>query len=136
MKLERIAAWFAIVFHGIGSSNAFCHTWKYVVKRYGFNVSKKSIWMFEIMMNAIITAMVPMIGPIAFSTNEENRNASDATHHMLKVARENAKAILNNASDLGSMVRVLPGTSRSPAPNSTTPRAMLRPIKKKTSVKV
>jgi hypothetical protein len=44
--------------------------------------------MAEIIMKAIIIAIVETIGPMALSTSDENRKASEATTIILKEANE------------------------------------------------
>ena len=77
----------AIVPQSIGFLNACCHTFWYVVKRYGLTGSTDSTGKFEITSKATMTAIVAMMGPIAFSTKDENKNASDATTHIDKIPR-------------------------------------------------
>ncbi|MCK7520019.1 MAG: hypothetical protein MZV64_20990 [Ignavibacteriales bacterium] len=59
---------------------------------------ENSISSAEIITNTIIIAIVETIGPIAFSTNEENKKARARTTVMLKVANPYAKINLQKTS--------------------------------------
>ena len=97
-------------------------------------VCAKSAGILERMMNEMIRAIVPIIGPIAFSTNEEKRNARDATHHMLTVASANANDIRQSNSLAGMIVMILPTTRSGPEPNRAIPKPRHAVARNATSV--
>ena len=110
-----------------GFLNACCHTFWYVVKRYGLTGSNDSTGKFEITSRATITAIVAIMGPIAFSTKDENRNASDATTHIDKIPRPYARAKRGHICDSGKMVSMSRSiASKSPLPKINKPSPTLR----------
>ena len=69
----------------IGLTKKFRHADIWFVKRYGLIELIASIFNAEIIKNVIITNMVDIIGPIAFSTSELKRIESEITVDILKI---------------------------------------------------
>ena len=134
--------------HETGSPNTFCQVFIYVVNRYGRIASNISKGLTVMIRNTISTPIVAMIGPIAFSTNEEKKKAIDAIVIIDHEARRYAVRNRHATSAAGKMRIPLSKTSKSPVPLPpfqkvlnqfasvpirVTARPMLRAARKKTN---
>ena len=82
--------------------------------------------MAETIIKAIIIAIVETMGPIAFSTSDDRRKASEATTIMLKDANEYPNKNLHRISYLGKIMTLeLLITINSPTPKIMIPRPRL-----------
>ena len=82
--------------------------------------------MAEIIIKAIMIAIVETIGPIAFSTSDDKRKARDATTIILKEANEYPNKNLQRISYLGKIIMLeLFMTINSPTPKIMIPRPRL-----------
>ena len=86
---------------------------------------KKLTSIAEIIVKPIMIAIVDIIGPIAFSTIEEKRNASDATTLILSSANRNAQAKRQSISPGRKTIIWLFNTIRGPVPKIAQPKPML-----------
>ena len=74
----------------------------------------------------MMTAIVPMIGPMAFSTRDEKRNAREATHHIVQMREPRRKRrAATGPRTRRSIGKRLSGEDQITRPEERDPRAML-----------
>ena len=81
--------------------------------------------MTEMIMNTIITAIAATIGPIAFSTREEKRKASETTTDILKKLKQYAQ-INRHITSFDANTVIFPlKTKSAPVPKNKIPNPRL-----------